>query len=78
MELQSAIVLEVKKDERVYRLYIPNGAPFGEAYDAASEMVGTLFQLSKENHEKVQKEHADAKKEQVEDAGKKVDKKADQ
>jgi hypothetical protein len=52
MELKTSIVLEVKKDERLYQLFLPNGAPFGEACDAASEMVSALLKLATENHEK--------------------------
>jgi hypothetical protein len=36
--LKSETALEVKKGERIYKLYCDNSSPLGELFDALSEM----------------------------------------
>ena len=45
MELKSIISLEFEKSERVYRMELPNEAPLGEAYEAASSFLVKLAEL---------------------------------
>ena len=39
MEVKSYISMEVKREDRIYRLDLPIGAPFGEVYDVVREML---------------------------------------
>jgi len=51
---------EVKKNDRVYSLHMPVGAPIGEAYDAVFEMLQEILELSKKAVENAKvKEAAD-------------------
>jgi hypothetical protein len=51
MELKNYIVMEVEREERIYRLEIPAGAPYGELYDAVYEC---LVKVSQEMQQAVQ------------------------
>ena len=53
MDLKSVILLEVVKNERTYRFEMPIGAPYGECYDVAFQVLGKISELSKEAVEKV-------------------------
>jgi len=64
MELKSILGLEVIKNERVYRLELPVGAPLGEAYEATWEMLKKIVELVNES---VDKAKMDAKKENGDD-----------
>lgn len=46
MNLRSAIIIEVVKNERTYQLTLPVGAPYGEAYDATFEILGKILELA--------------------------------
>ncbi len=48
MELKSMIAIEIEKNDRVFSFLLPVGAPFGEAYDAAFEVLGKIIEMSKE------------------------------
>lgn len=48
MNLKSIIIAEVVKGENVYRFEMPVGAPFGECYDAAFQMLNKITELAKE------------------------------
>ncbi len=39
--------MEIKKNDRVYSLAIPQGAPYGELYDALFNMLQDVVELSK-------------------------------
>lgn len=52
MDLRNELVLEVKKDERVYRFSLPGGAPLGESSDAVFEM---FLQVDKWHKDAVEK-----------------------
>lgn len=56
MELKSAIIADIKKGERVYRFEMPVGAPYGECYDAAFEVLKKITQLAKEAADKAEPE----------------------
>lgn len=55
MDLSSRVILTVKKNDRVFELHMPMGAPYGEAYDAIFEMLGNIVELSKEAAEKAKR-----------------------
>jgi predicted adenine nucleotide alpha hydrolase (AANH) superfamily ATPase len=48
MDQRAMVRLEVKKEERTYCFDMPIGAPFGEAYDAAFEVLSTILKMSEE------------------------------
>lgn len=53
MEAQNIIAYEYKKEERVYRLELPHGAPLGEAYEASASFLAEVVRLINEHAEKV-------------------------
>lgn len=66
MDYLSQIVIEIKKNDRVYRFEIPMGAPYGEAYDACFEALGGIMELAKNAKDRV-KQDAPADDSSVED-----------
>lgn len=48
MSITSRIMIEIKKNERTYGFSIPVGAPFGEAYDAAFEILQEVVEMAKQ------------------------------
>ena len=51
MNLRSMVDVEIVKNERTYRLSIPVGAPYGEAYDAAHECLLAVLDMAKNGAE---------------------------
>lgn len=47
MNVKSYIDVEIVKGERVYHFFMPVGAPFGEAYDAAFEALSNITEMAK-------------------------------
>lgn len=47
MDVKTQVVLEVKKNDRIFSYCMPAGAPFGEAYDAAYEILQQIIEFSK-------------------------------
>lgn len=39
MDVKSYVAMEIKKEDRIYQLELPIGAPFGEVYDVVREML---------------------------------------
>jgi hypothetical protein len=39
MDVKSYVAIEVTREDRVYKIYMPVGAPFGEVYDVLREML---------------------------------------
>ncbi len=62
MELKSFISLEVTKDKNIYSFHLPTGATYGEAYDAAFEVLNKLMEMQQETLKKNQDAY-DASKE---------------
>jgi hypothetical protein len=52
MEVKSQVLLEVKKNDRVYTFSLPMGAPFGECYDACFESLQKILELAQQSAEK--------------------------
>jgi hypothetical protein len=72
MEIKSAAIFEILKDERVYRLEVPAGAPLGEVYQVSGEfldkfieMINENAKLRKEQQEKIKEEKPDVEPEQT-------------
>jgi hypothetical protein len=63
MELKSVVVIETKKNDRIFQFSMPVGAPFGECYDACFEVLNKVVELSKEAAEAAKpKESEDSEK----------------
>ena len=56
MDLRSYVSIEVKKNDRVYSYLMPVGAPFGEAYDAAFEVLQSVLDMAKKSSEQINKQ----------------------
>lgn len=52
MEMKNCIEFVVTKGERAYTFHMPTGAPFGELYDAAFEMLNEVLRLAQEAAQK--------------------------
>ena len=57
MELKSFISLEVTKDKNIYAFHLPTGATYGEAYDAAFEVLNKLMEMQQESLKKSQESY---------------------
>ena len=67
METKNVICFEFEKEDRVYRLQMPLGAPLGEAYEAVSSFQMELVRLINEHAERSKpKEPEEAPEEAVE------------
>lgn len=69
MNVKSSLIIEITKDDRVFSFAIPHGAPFGQAYDAAHEVLQHIVELSKKA--------ADAAAQNPEPAGAVIESKSD-
>lgn len=47
--INSEFVIEIIKEDRVYRFCMPNGSKLGEAYDAAFEALRIISEASRES-----------------------------
>lgn len=47
MEQKAVVNLEVKKGERTFVFTMPIGSPYGEAYDAAFNVLNEILEMSK-------------------------------
>jgi hypothetical protein len=52
MELKSSVIMEVKRNDFVFRLELPVGAPLGDAYEVIFEMLGKVVEMAKESVDK--------------------------
>jgi len=52
METKNIISFEFEKEDRLYRLEMPHGAPLGEAYEAAGAFYSKMVELINEHAEK--------------------------
>lgn len=59
MDIKSTVVIEIKKNDNVYRFEMPVGAPFGECYDAAFQTLNKVSELAKEAADKMNPQAAE-------------------
>jgi hypothetical protein len=52
MELKTAVILEVKRNDFIFRMELPIGAPLGDTYEAGWEFLKKINDLSAEAVEK--------------------------
>jgi hypothetical protein len=45
MDVRSYVVIENKKDDRLYQFFIPVGAPYEEAEQVAKEFAGGVVEM---------------------------------
>lgn len=55
MEMKSSLILETKRNDYLFRLELPIGAPLGDAYEATWEMLSKIVELAKESVDKSKK-----------------------
>ncbi|NGX36860.1 MAG: hypothetical protein K1000chlam2_00005 [Chlamydiae bacterium] len=55
MKAKNDIVLEVEKEDRIYRFSMPVSAPLGEAYEVVGAFMDEIVRLINEHHEKNKK-----------------------
>ena len=48
MDQRAMISMEIVKNERTYTFLMPIGSPYGEAYDAAFEFLGSILKQSQD------------------------------
>ena len=65
MDLKSMIVLEFKKNDRIYQLLMPVGAPYGEAYDVCFEALNSILEMAKKATEAAEKQKFEADSEKA-------------
>ena len=49
MEAQNIIAFEYKKEDRIYRLQMPSGAPLGEAYESVCSFLSEIGRMINEH-----------------------------
>ncbi|MDP2652188.1 MAG: hypothetical protein Q8O94_03560 [bacterium] len=54
MELKNVITLEYTKEDRVYRLEMPDKAPLGEAYEATAKFLVKIAEFIQQHTQSVQ------------------------
>jgi hypothetical protein len=52
MDIKNCVEFNVSKGDRVYTFHVPAGAPFGEIYDAAFEVLTQCVQFAQEAAQK--------------------------
>lgn len=62
MEQKNSVILEFPRGERIYRVIVPDRAPFGEIFDVAFEFLDSAHNYQVQAMEKVKKEIEEAKK----------------
>ena len=55
MEMKSSLILETKRNDYLFRLELPIGAPLGDAYEATWEMLSKIVEMAKESVDKSKK-----------------------
>ena len=45
MEAKNVIAFEYVKEDRIYRLQMPHGAPLGEAYEATGSFLAEMVRM---------------------------------
>lgn len=64
MELNSALIVNTKKNERTYQFIVPTGSPYGEIVDAAFEIFIQMDALRNQQMEKIKQEKEKKKEEE--------------
>lgn len=57
------VVIESEKGDSVYSFVMPIGAPLGECYDAAFEVLGEIIAMSKDAYERNKRNEKEEKEE---------------
>lgn len=55
-DLRSMIDVEIKREDRVYRVQIPLGAPFAECFEVVSELEGIVKEMQRRAEEYAKKQ----------------------
>lgn len=65
MEQVAMVKLSTKRNERIYTFEMPIGSPYGEAYDAAHEVLQQITKMAHEAAERVKREDVSIKTDEV-------------
>jgi len=57
MTVKSLLSIEVVKENRTYKFYIPAGAPYGETYDALFTCLENVAEMQKLSIEQLKKQN---------------------
>ena len=49
MDAKNIIAFDFEKEDRIYRLQMPAGAPLGEAYEAAASFLAEMVRMINEH-----------------------------
>jgi len=52
MDINSVLVIEIKKENRTYTFTMPAGAPIGEAYDAGHQYLEAILKMASDASQK--------------------------
>lgn len=52
MKTNNVIEFNFEKEDRIYRLIMPHGAPLGEAYEATSNFLAEMVRMINEHAQK--------------------------
>ena len=59
MEAKNLLVFEFKKEDRIYSLQMPAGAPLGEAYEASASFLAEMIRMINEHAAKAMPKEAE-------------------
>lgn len=62
IDQKAAVVMSVKKEDRVYEFHMPMNSPLGECYDACFEMMNEIVTMSQKAAERAERKDVDEKK----------------
>jgi hypothetical protein len=63
MEQKAIVVVEVTKNERLYRFELPVGAPFGEAYDSCFEILHEILSMAQKAKDSAKRQESESQPE---------------
>lgn len=70
MDFRNEVVFEVKKEDRVYRMHLPSGAPLGEAYEACGAFLDKIISMIVAHSENLKQKEKDIETEDGEEEDK--------
>lgn len=59
MNVKNVVVIEIEKGDFVFSFSMPVGAPFGQAYDAAFEVLQQILEFSQKAADQVRQNNAE-------------------
>lgn len=66
MDIKSTVILEVKRNDFIFRMELPVGAPLGDTYEAGWEFLKKINELAADAVEKAKSHNKDVSGDQDE------------